>query len=114
MTDRIYYADKELINRIRTEFELVEEKGWYELYKNLSDKTFWRLDKWDKYQEQFFVRVDNVENWEEFDDKELRVQLLLKTRGTTDSKCIWNGCNNKTLIGLVYCERHAYEFGIRR
>jgi len=73
VTERIYYADKEILNTIKTDFDLIDDKGWYQLYQNKTDKTFWRLDKWDKHQEQFFVRLDNSENWIEFNDKEFRI-----------------------------------------
>jgi hypothetical protein len=115
MTERIYYTDKEILDTINTVFDLIDDKSWYQLYQHKIDKTFWRLDKWDKYQEQFFVRLDTSESWTDFDDKELRIDLLLRTRGVSDKKCIWNGCDKLTLQGLVYCERHAYnEMGIRK
>jgi len=115
MTERIYYADKEIINTIKTDFDLIDDKNWYQLYQNKIDKTFWRLEKWDKNQEQIFVRLDTSDNWIEFDDKEFRIILLLKSRGISDKKCIWKDCNKSSIQGLVYCERHAYEeMGIRK
>ena len=115
MIDRINYADKEILDIIKTDFNLIDDKNWYQLYQHKIDKTFWRLDKWDKYQEQFFVRLDTCDHWTDFDDKELRIALLLKTRGLTNNRCIWKNCDQLSLQGLVYCERHAYEeMGIRR
>jgi hypothetical protein len=58
---------------------MVDDKDWYQLYQHKTNKTYWRLDKWDKYQEQFFVRLDKTDNWIDFDDKELRIELLLLT-----------------------------------
>jgi hypothetical protein len=115
MIERIYYADQEILDIIKTDFTLIDDKSWYQLYQHKIDKTFWRLDKWDKYQKQIFVQIDKPDNWIEFDDKELRIELLLKTRGLTCNKCIWKDCDRLSLQGLVYCERHAYEeMGIRR
>ena len=116
LTDRIYYTDQELLELIKSEFDFVDDKGWFELYKQKQDGTFWRLDKWDKYQTQFFVRLETIENWESVDDSELRVELLKTTRGVDlTRKCIWNNCENFSLQGLVYCEKHAYfEMGIRK
>ena len=52
------------------------------------DKSFWRLDREDKYQDRFFVKLPTIENWAEFNDKDLRIELLLKGRGKSDEKCI--------------------------
>jgi len=115
VTERIYYADKEILNTIKTDFDLIDDKGWYQLYQYKTDKTFWRLDKWDKYQEQFFVRLDTSDNWIEFDSKEFCIDLLRKSRGISDKKCIWKDCKKSSLQGLVFCERHAYEeMGLRK
>lgn len=115
LTERIYYADKEILELIKIEFSFVEEKSWYKLYQNKSDKSYWRLDGWDKYHEQFFVRLNTPENWEDFDDKEFRIELLRRSKGVSDRECIWSNCGRQALIGLAYCERHAYEeMGIRR
>jgi hypothetical protein len=115
MKERIHYADEEIHDRINTDFELIEKKEWYLLYQNKTDKTYWRLDQYDKLQQQYFVKVDNLERWEDFDDKELRIELLKKTRGVIKEKCMWSQCERNRLKDLVYCERHAYEeMGIRR
>ena len=115
MTERIYYVDQKILEKIRNDFILIDDKDWYQLYQYKIDKTYWRLDKWDKYQEQFFVRLGSPDHWIEFNAKELRIELLLKTRGITSNKCIWKDCGRLSLKGLVYCERHAYEeMGLRR
>jgi hypothetical protein len=115
LTEKIYYADKEILEIIDKEFVFIEKKPWYLLYQNNSDKSFWRLDEWDKYQEQFFVKLNSTENWQNFDAKELQIELLRNTKGVSDNICIWNNCNRLALQGLAYCERHAYEeMGIRR
>lgn len=111
----IYYADKAILESIGTGFDLVDDRGWYSLHQHKTDKTFWRLDKWDKYQEQIFVRLNTPDNWTDFDDKELRIGLLLKSRNTTTENCVWKDCNGPALTGLAYCARHAYEeMGIRK
>ena len=115
LTEKIYYADQTILNRIESEFELIDRKDWYKLYRNKKDNLYWRLDEWDKYQEQYFVRLESTENWSTYDDKELRIELLKLHRGTTDKKCTWKGCKNKALIDLAICEFHAYtEMGIRK
>jgi hypothetical protein len=67
LTDNIYCADEEILQLIKNDFELVNSWSWYELYKHKEDGSFWRLDKWDKYQNQYFVRINDVDNWKSFD-----------------------------------------------
>lgn len=115
LTEKIYYADQEMLHIIQSEYELIDRKDWYLLYRNKKDNSFWRLDEWDKYQEQFFVRLDSTENWTSYDDKELRMDLLKTSRGTTDKKCNWKDCDRNALTNMVICEFHAYtEMGLRK
>ena len=106
---------KNILEIIESEFELVDQKNWYRLYRNIKDNSFWRLDEWDKYQEQFFVRLESTDNWTEYDDQNLRIELLKKYRGTTNQKCTWKGCNKNALTEMAICEFHAYtEMGLRK
>jgi hypothetical protein len=115
LTDRIYYVDKVINAKIYEDFEVVENSGFYQLLQYKLDKTFWRLDNYDKYQERFLVKLESQNNWTNYNSKELQIELLLKTKGLSDKKCIWNYCDKLALKGLVYCERHAYEeMGIRK
>lgn len=115
LTDKIYYADKAILNRIESDFELIDKKDWYRLYRNKTDNSFWRLDEWDKYQEQIFVKLETTENWTEFNDRFLKIDLLKKSRGLSTEKCVWKDCNKLSLNKLAYCEYHAFEeMGIRK
>ncbi len=115
LTNKIYHADESILKIIESEFELVDQKNWYRLYKNKKDNSFWRLDEWDKYEEQFFVKLETSEKWFEFDDEALRIEFLKKSRGVSTRKCIWKDCNKNALSKLVYCENHAYKkMGIRK
>jgi hypothetical protein len=115
LTEKIYYADKNILKKIESEFELIDQKNWYRLYRNKTDNSFWRLDEWDKYQEQFFIKLESIEKWFEFNDKSLRIELLKKSRGLSKEKCIWKDCDKIALNKIVYCENHAFnEIGIRK
>jgi hypothetical protein len=115
LTDKIYYVDKNILKIIELEFELIDQKNWYRLYRKKTNNSFWRLDEWDKYQEQFFVKLKSSEKWFEFNDKTLRVEFLKKSRGLSEEKCVWKDCQKKALNKIVYCENHAYnEMGIRK
>lgn len=115
LTENIYYADKNLLEILPTDFDLIDKKDWFKLYRKKADGSFWRLDEWDKYQERFFVRLPSIENWNKFNDKNLRIELLLRTRGTSTENCIWKDCNKLSLNGIVYCEVHALgEMGINK
>ena len=61
------------------------------------------------------LKIDSLENWAEFDDKDLRIELLKEFRGLSNEKCKWKDCSRKALNNLVFCEQHAYtEMGIRK
>lgn len=114
-SDKIYYLNQEILDQIVLDFDLIDQRPWYELYQYKIDKTYWRLDKPDKYQVQFFVQLESLSNWVNYDSSELQIDLLLKTRGNSTKKCIWAVCSKISLQGLVYCEVHAYkEMGIRK
>ena len=114
-TKNIFYIDEEILKIIESEFDLIEKKSWYRLYQNKEDKSFWRLDEWDKYQVQLFVKLESIENWSEYNDQNLRINLLKENRGLSQEKCKWKDCNKKALNNLVFCELHAYtEMGIRK
>ncbi|UKT62145.1 hypothetical protein [Pedobacter mucosus] len=115
LTERIYYVTNEIKRQLSLDFELVEEKGWYLLYKRNFDKSYWRLDKPEKYQTQYFLKLNTLDNWAKFDAKDLQVNLLKKERGRNEiGICIWENCLTNSLNGLIYCEKHAYEeMGIR-
>ncbi len=115
LTENIYYVDGEILKKIDSDFEFIERKNFYLLYRNKGNNSFWRLDEWDKYQIQMFVKLESKENWAEYNDQDLRMDLLIKQRGVSNVKCKWKNCNKKALNNLVFCELHAYtEMGIRQ
>jgi len=115
LNERIYYIDSSLLDLIERDFELVDCDSWYKLYRNKSNGTYWRLDVWDKFQEQYWVQIDDFSNWKNFDATNLKIELLKNIRGESENICIWRGCSNKALSQLVFCKHHAFvEMGIRR
>jgi len=44
--------------------------------------NLWKIDAWDKYQQQFVERVQNEDSWERQDTTEQRKQLLLRKKGS--------------------------------
>ena len=71
LTEKIYYFNEEIKQSLAKDFELIDEKCWYILYKRFVDKSYWRLDKPDKYQTQYFLQLSDLDNWAEFDAKDL-------------------------------------------
>ncbi len=75
----------------------------------------WAIDEWDKYQWQVAFRVGADEGWIGVDREPQRKQLLLESRGgATAERCIWVGCQNPRVIGVVYCVDHLYATGARK
>jgi hypothetical protein len=110
----IYYVDDKLLDWIKNDFQLIDSAPWIELYKSKLDNSYWRLDGYDRLQQRFFIRLEKREGWIDFDAQLLIKELLKINRGTTDQKCIWINCIKKAINGLVYCETHAYDMGIRK
>ena len=114
-SQNIFYIDEVILRKIETEIDLIEKKSWYRLYQNKDDRSFWRFDEWDKYQVQIFVKLESIENWSEYNDEDLRINLLKEQRGLSSDKCKWKNCKNNALNYLVFCELHAFkEMGIRK
>ncbi len=114
-SEKIYYVDQGILDQIAIDFNLIDQYGFYELYQHKIDKAYWRLDKPDKYQVQFFVQLESLNDWVNYNSSELQINLLLKTRGNSTTKCIWAGCGEISLQELAFCEVHAYqEMGIRK
>ncbi|SEI82193.1 hypothetical protein SAMN05216327_10498 [Dyadobacter sp. SG02] len=115
LTKTIYYVDASILATIDADFNFIEGAGWYELYQYNYDQSFWRLDRFDKLQEQFFVKLPFTDDWANYNSQEMEIELLRKTRGATTTPCVWQECGKPSLMGLAFCERHAYfEMGIRK
>ena len=115
LKDKIFYIDEAILKKIESDFDFIDKKSWYRLYQNKDDKSFWRFEEFDKYQTQVFVKLESCENWEDYDDQDLKIELLKENRGLSNEKCKWKDCDRKALNSLVFCELHAYtEMGIRK
>ncbi len=103
-------------SQLKDRFESVDRKdsGWLELGKCQICGQYWQLDKWDKLQTICAIKIDALDDWQNYDDKPDRMQLLIDSRdGLTEEKCIKANCQNKALKSLAYCPKHAYEIGLR-
>ncbi len=73
-------------------------------------KQHWQLDAGDNYRSGLAIKIDVPEKWDTYDDIDVRIAFLIKSRGgLSDETCLWSGCNNKALNGLAYCPKCAYE-----
>ncbi|WP_046757621.1 hypothetical protein [Kordia jejudonensis] len=115
LLNKAYYVDQSIRTIIEANFELIASENWYILYKYKVDQSYWRLDKWDKNQVQFFVKLESNENWTEVDTTSLKIELLKQSRGTTKQQCLWKDCENEALSAMKICAFHAFtEMGIRK
>jgi hypothetical protein len=99
-------------NRLMSHLELVNRKdsGWRELYKCSVCGQHWQVDVLDRLQVNCAIRIDNLDEWPDFDDKPVRVQYLIDSRGgLSEAECVMAGCKNKALQSLAYCPKHGYE-----
>lgn len=111
----IYYLTTELREIVERDFVFVENISWFKIYKDPLTGEHWRIDISDKYQTEYMVKIPKDSNWEDFDSKELEIDLLKQNRGETEALCIWQKCDRKALNETVYCAYHAYnEMNIRK
>lgn len=97
------------------ELELIEQAGWYELYRRRFDDSYWRIAVADKYQQRFLIRIDDLNGWSTFDSGQLEQQLLLQRRGGLGrDACVVQGCDHLVVLGSAFCLAHTYERGIRK
>ena len=94
MPSVFYYEDTE--KDFYEGLEKIDSFDWYELYECKMCFQYWRIDIWDKLQERFVVRVENRNNWKDFDETPLIKELIIKNRGgTIDQECVWQSCKGK-------------------
>jgi hypothetical protein len=99
---------------IEHDSEELERDSWFWLVRCRSCGQLWSLDEWEKLQRQFAIKVPRREGWREFDTTPLRKQYLVQSRGgVTEERCIWQGCEQPRVIGVVYCADHLYQTGAR-
>ncbi len=97
------------------ELEHIAEVAWFELYRRKEDGSFWRIDREDKHQERFIVRIESFLDWESFDSSSLEKQLLLSTRGgESQERCLVAGCSSRAIKASAFCLEHTYERGVRK
>lgn len=102
-------------NHLRERIEIFDKKddGWRELGKCQICGQYWQLDKWDKLQTICAIKIDVSDDWQSYDDKPDRIQLLIDSySGLSDEECIKANCQNEALKSLACCPKHAYEIGL--
>jgi hypothetical protein len=111
----IYYVDDQILSLIQDKLRLIETDIWHELYIESATGKYWKLDKADRLQVRFLIRIQDIRSWKEFDDPELKVELLKIHRGMSNETCAWDSCGNPALNRLAFCAQHAFhEMGIRK
>ena len=111
-----YFHANTATSRARlAELELVAQEGWHELYRHKTDGSFWRIDREDKYQERFMVKIKDFGTWQSFDSTQLEMQLLLDYRGGhSQDRCLVVGCEARAVRASAFCLEHTYERGVRK
>jgi hypothetical protein len=90
--------------------------NWKTLRRCTSCARLFSVDVRDKYQDQVVVHVVDRARWEEEGDSvSRRKELLLRSRGGTESEpCAWAGCSHPRVRGVAYCLDHLWTSGARR
>lgn len=70
----------------------------------------WQLAYWDIINRRLAIRIDQPQEWSDFDDKSIRMTFLVNSRGgLSEEKCTWPECKSFSLSGILYCAFHATE-----
>jgi hypothetical protein len=94
------------------QLEKLETGNWVFLSRCRECKQYWRITESDGRSPEFAVKINDPAHWQEFDDLPLHKQLEIELRGgLTDEKCIWQGCTNRRVKGVVYCIDHLFPNG---
>ena len=94
--------------------EQLEMANWTRLMCCRVCGQLWAVDEWEKYQRQLAVKIPQREGWGSFDTMPLRREFLVQSRGgLTDEPCIWAGCGQPRVRGVVYCADHLWKTGAR-
>jgi hypothetical protein len=90
----------------------IDAHNWVQLCRCVQCGQHWLVDDWDKYQEQFAIKINDAAGWRDYDSTPLRkAHLLERCGGPTDERCIWHECVGKRVNGTVYCIDHLYSRG---
>ena len=88
-------------------FELIGQQPWLRLYRCRACGTRWQLDVDDR--SDFAIKVPTGCEWPGFDDRLYRREFFVSFHGgVQQAKCMQMGCDNRALMGMALCVRHAY------
>jgi hypothetical protein len=89
--------------------------NWVRLCRCAICGQLWRIDEWDKYQDQVAIKVSAIESWDSCDYKPLKLQLLVNARGgLSKEQCAWANCSHVAVKGVAFCAEHLYDTGARK
>ena len=98
-----------------SQLEEVAHSDWHVLYRRMTDGSLWRLEREDRLQQRFLVRVEEQATWKDLDSSAMEKDLLLTTRGgVSRDKCVVAGCQERALLLSAFCLEHTYERGVRK
>ena len=97
--------------RFADDLSTVNKKTWLTLAKCGACGQLWQLDLIDKLQTNLAIKVPTDIDWASFDDKPLRTNHLIRSRGgISDKPCIVQACQNLAINSLAYCPHHAFDY----
>lgn len=95
--------------------KLIDAKDFVRFEQCPNCNQLWAIDEWDKYVDQFAIKISSIDSWQNFDRSVLGKLYLIKSRGgLTNEKCIWAGCTGKRVKGVAHCVDHLYKTGVRK
>jgi hypothetical protein len=87
--------------------QLTHGREDFHLFRCPSCGSFWIVD--DVTRGPMAVRAASAIEINSFDERPYRRDLMIAWHGgLTENKCLFAGCDNRTLKGIVFCVDHQY------
>ena len=99
------------------QLELVEyfSEKWVRLYRCNKCGQHWQVDVGAEADRRtpLAIKIPDAESWANFDDGPIRKKYFIESLGgLTGKECLYKGCKNRRLNGVVFCPDHLPAYGI--
>jgi hypothetical protein len=108
LDDIVSCGDKEVDEFIRPKgLRLLREGRYVGLYLCRECGTYWQVDLGARGPQA--IKVAEPLGWEHFDDVPFRLKFMERVHGGVgEERCMFRGCTEFALKGIVFCVRDAY------
>ena len=88
---------------------------WSRLYRCNQCGQHWQVDVGAELDRRtpLAIKINDAESWAKFDESPIRKMYFIEASGgLSEEECLFKGCANKSLNGVVFCPDHLPSYGI--